>query len=123
MLFAYSPLPPTQAHNKHVCSVKCARSSEHPRCPSELALAISLNKNKIPQSILHHDEAQHYGSGEVELEDAVAPCTFLTHAYENGHHARTTKMKIVETHLDTLDSAWSQGQVSTSKTERPTVGE
>ena len=52
--------------------------SDHPFCPCDIALAMSLKKNQTLQKILRHTEEQQCGAGEVELEDAVDPCAFRT---------------------------------------------
>ena len=74
----------------------------------DLALAMSLKKNQTLQKILRHIEEQHCGSGEVELEDAVDPCTFLTQTYHHEHNTLTAKLQIVETQLEALGSSWSK---------------
>ena len=81
-----------------------------------------LKKNKLLQRILQHIEAQHCGSGEVELEDAVDPCTFLTQLYENDTVALTTKLQSVESQLDTIDRSWSK-EWCTSMFDVPADGE
>ena len=84
---------------------------------------MSLKKNKVLQKILKHIEAQHCGSGEVELEDAVDPCAFLTQAYAKDHMTLTSRLKSVEIHLETLDPSWSKEQPSTSMNDAPSRGE
>ena len=92
-------------------------------CPvSSVPHGMSLKKNKLLQRILKHIEAQHVGSGEVELEDAIDPCTFLTNLYEHDHAALTAKLNIIETQLQQLDPTWSTGQVSTSMNDSPADG-
>ena len=83
---------------------------------------MSLNKNKLLQRILKHIEAQHCGSGEVELEDAVDPCTLLTKNYQHGHEHLTAKLKLVETQLEALDPSWSNWQLPTSMIVVPADG-
>ena len=87
-----------------------------------ICAAMSLKKSKAMQKILKHIEAQHCGSGEVELEDAVGPCTFLTQNYQNNQGALTAKLKLVETQLEALDPSWSKGQLSTSMLDVPAEG-
>ena len=81
-----------------------------------------LKKNKLMQRILKHIEAQHCGSGEVELEDAVDPCKLLTQNYQYDHESLTAKLKLVETQLEALDPSWSTGQLSTSMSVVPADG-
>ena len=69
---------------------------------------MSLNKNKLLQRILKHIEAQHCGSGDVELEDAVDPCKLLTKNYHHDHRSLTVQLKLVETQLEALDPTWSE---------------
>ena len=83
---------------------------------------MSLKKTKELQKILKHIEAQHCGSGEVELEDAIDPCTFLTQKYKENHIALSAKLKIVEYLLERLDSSWSKGQVATDMLGAPAAG-
>ena len=64
---------------------------------------MSRKKNKLSQRILKHIEARHCGSGEVELEAAVDPCTLLTKNYQHDHGNLTAKLKLVETQLEALD--------------------
>ena len=84
---------------------------------------MSLKKDKVLMKILKHIEAQHCGSGEVELEDAVDPCAFLTQHYKDDHQALTTKLRIVEAQLEALDPTWSKGEVATSMFDAPADGE
>ena len=76
-------------------------------------------KNQTLQKILRHIEEHHCGSGEVELENAVDPCIFLTQAYHHDHNTLTAKLKIVEAQLEALDSSWSKAQVATSMNDAP----
>ena len=93
-----------------------------PVCSVGICTAMSLKKNKLLQRILKHIEAQHCGSGEVELEDAVDPCTLLTKNYQHDHESLTAKLKLVETQLEALDPSWSKGQLSTSMIDVPADG-
>ena len=83
---------------------------------------MSLKKNKVLQKILTHIEQQHCGSGEVELEDAVDPCTFLSQHYEHQHASLTAKLQMVENQLDNVDPSWSKGTLSTSMLDVPAAG-
>ena len=103
-------------------SAQCAVCSNHWFCPCALALDTSLKKNQTLQNIFRHIEEQQCGACEVELEDAVHPCTFLTQAYQHDHNTLTAKRNIVETQLEALGSSWSTRQVTTSMLAVPTQG-
>ena len=68
--------------NDHQCVhasnvVDCSWFDQEPRglqCVG-ICTAMSLKQNKCLKRILTFIERQHCGSGEVELEDAVDPCT------------------------------------------------
>ena len=83
---------------------------------------MTLKKNKVLQKILQHIEAQHCGSGDVEFEDAVDPCTFLTQNYETNHLALTAKLQMVESMLDSMDPSWVKGELSTSMLDVQAAG-
>ena len=84
---------------------------------------MSLKKNKLLQKILQHIEAQHCGSGEVELEDAVDPCSWLTRQFQSDHTGLSTRLRNVESQVEALDPSWQKGQLDTSMLDAPAEGE
>ena len=99
-----------------------AQGIKSPVCSVGICTAMSLKQNKLLQRILKHIEAQHCGSGEVELEDAVDPCKLFTKNYQHDHGSLTAKLKLVETQLEALDPSWSKWQLSTSMMAVPADG-
>ena len=57
----------------------------------------------VEKKILAHIEAQHAGSGDLELEDAVDPCDFLTQRFAGEPADLAAIIKAVKTQLEHLD--------------------
>ena len=61
----------------------------------------------VEKKILGHIEAQHGGSGDLELEDAVDPCDFLTRRFAGAPADLAAIIIALKTQLEHLDWTWA----------------
>ena len=61
----------------------------------------------LETEILRHIEKQHCGSGDLELEDAVDPCQYLTERFASAPADFACIIKELQTHLERLDGTWA----------------
>ena len=68
---------------------------------------VSKKLGAVEKKILGHIEAQHGGSGDLELEDAVDPCDFLTRRFAGAPADLAAIITAVMTRLEHLDGTWT----------------
>ena len=61
----------------------------------------------LPAKILAHIEAQHCGSGDVELEDAIDPVDYLCSRFGANPAAFADLLRTLYDRLDRLDTTWA----------------
>ena len=90
------------------CDVQRPACIQRPACTSLVRTAMVNKKlGAVEKTILAHLEAQHAGSGDLELEDAVDPCDFLTQRFAGAPADLAEIIKAVATRLGQLDGTWS----------------
>ena len=72
----------------------------------------------LQKKILEHIEAHHGGSGDVELEDAVDPCDYLTQRFASAPADFAKILTELRTRLENLDGTWA-GRCSTPVSHMP----
>ena len=75
----------------------------HPVCTA----MVSKKLGAVEKKILGHIEAQHGGSGDLELEDAVDPCDFLTRRFAGAPADLAAIITAVMKRLEHLDGTWT----------------
>ena len=78
----------------------------------------------IARQILTHIEAQHCGSGDVEVEDAIDPVDYLCSRFGNTPAAFADLLKKLYDRLDRLDTTWAARRATpaTGMPQAPAVG-